>query len=204
MKVRLPARTASHRTQRGWYPSPIVRATPSILSRRQLVASRRQSIRHRMVEACYVSRANSQSHSAIPFRACANLVYILERSEPRRDYADASRGPVMNPTKPGSLVSNDAPSASTQRDTLTVIDNRTGRQFELPIKNDTIHALDLRQIKVHDRRFRDDGLRPGLHQHGARVQQDHLSLTATKGSCATAAIRSRSWLKKAPISKRPT
>ena len=78
--------------------------------------------------------------SRIPFRACTNLVYILCRSEPRRDYARASRGPVMNPTKPGSLVSNNAPSASTQRDTLTVIDNRTGRQYEVPIKNDTIRA----------------------------------------------------------------
>lgn len=59
----------------------------------------------------------------------------------------------MNPTKPGSLVSNEAPSTTTQRDTLTVIDNRTGRQFELPIKHDTIRALDLRPIKVQDEDF---------------------------------------------------
>ena len=34
------------------------------------------------------------------------------------------------------------------KDTLTVTDNRTGRTYELPITNDTIRAMDLRQIKV--------------------------------------------------------
>ncbi len=38
-------------------------------------------------------------------------------------------------------------------DTLTVTDNRTGRTYELPIEDDTIHALDLRQIKVHEDDF---------------------------------------------------
>ena len=33
-------------------------------------------------------------------------------------------------------------------DTLTITDNRTGKQYELPIADDTIRALDLRQIKV--------------------------------------------------------
>jgi citrate synthase len=33
-------------------------------------------------------------------------------------------------------------------DTLTVTDNRTGKAYEIPIRNGTIHALDLRQIKV--------------------------------------------------------
>ena len=32
-------------------------------------------------------------------------------------------------------------------DTLTVTDNRTGREYELPITDGTIHATDLRQIK---------------------------------------------------------
>jgi citrate synthase len=54
----------------------------------------------------------------------------------------------MSSTKPESVVNNEAPSA-TRRDTLSVIDNRTGRQYELPIKNDTIRALDLRPIKVN-------------------------------------------------------
>ncbi|MDX6694783.1 MAG: citrate synthase [Blastocatellia bacterium] len=38
-------------------------------------------------------------------------------------------------------------------DTLTITDNRTGKQYELPIENDTIKAMDLRQIKVADDDF---------------------------------------------------
>ncbi len=33
-------------------------------------------------------------------------------------------------------------------DSLTITDNRTGKTYELPIENDTIRTLDLRQIKV--------------------------------------------------------
>src|SRR5471032_1168558 len=33
-------------------------------------------------------------------------------------------------------------------DTLTVTDNRTGKQYELPIKDGAIRAMDLRQIKT--------------------------------------------------------
>jgi citrate synthase len=33
--------------------------------------------------------------------------------------------------------------------TLTIVDNRTGKQYEIPIENDTIKAPDLRQIKVN-------------------------------------------------------
>jgi citrate synthase len=54
----------------------------------------------------------------------------------------------MSSTKPESVVSNEAPSA-TRRDTLSVTDNRTGRQYELPIKNETIRAIDLRPIKIN-------------------------------------------------------
>ncbi len=39
------------------------------------------------------------------------------------------------------------------KDTLTITDNRTGRTYELPITNDTIRAMDLRQIKVNDDDF---------------------------------------------------
>jgi citrate synthase len=38
-------------------------------------------------------------------------------------------------------------------DTLTITDNRTGRQYEIPVENDTIRAMDLRQIKVADGDF---------------------------------------------------
>ncbi|HEY0078544.1 MAG TPA: citrate synthase [Pyrinomonadaceae bacterium] len=37
--------------------------------------------------------------------------------------------------------------------TLTITDNRTGKQYEIPIENDTVKAMDLRQIKVSDDDF---------------------------------------------------
>ncbi len=39
------------------------------------------------------------------------------------------------------------------KETLTITDNRTGRAYEVPIENDTIKAISLRQIKVHDDDF---------------------------------------------------
>ncbi|MGB7493465.1 MAG: citrate synthase [Candidatus Acidiferrum sp.] len=42
---------------------------------------------------------------------------------------------------------------SGRRDTLTIIDNRTGRSYEIPITNDTIHATELRKIKVDEGDF---------------------------------------------------
>jgi citrate synthase len=36
----------------------------------------------------------------------------------------------------------------TRRDTVTIVDNRTGRQYELPIQDGAIRAMDLRQIKA--------------------------------------------------------
>ena len=33
-------------------------------------------------------------------------------------------------------------------DTLTITDNRTGKQYEIPIQDGTIKAMDLRQIKA--------------------------------------------------------
>ncbi len=43
------------------------------------------------------------------------------------------------------------------KDTLTVIDGRTGRQYEIPVQDGAIRAVDLRQIKVSA-----DGGDPGL------------------------------------------
>src|SRR5689334_11757326 len=53
----------------------------------------------------------------------------------------------MNPTKPGTQVADEGITRMS-RDTLSITDNRTGKAYEVPIKNDTIHATDLRQIKV--------------------------------------------------------
>ncbi len=43
--------------------------------------------------------------------------------------------------------------SNTKLDTLTITDNRTGKQYEIPIENDTIKAIDLRQVKVKDDDF---------------------------------------------------
>ena len=54
----------------------------------------------------------------------------------------------------GTDATKAAPSAAkTGRDTLTIVDNRNGRQYEVPIKNDTIRAIDLRQIKIQESDF---------------------------------------------------
>lgn len=39
------------------------------------------------------------------------------------------------------------------KDSLTITDNRTGKEYEVPIWEDTIRAMDLRQIKVNDDDF---------------------------------------------------
>jgi citrate synthase len=39
-------------------------------------------------------------------------------------------------------------------DTLTIIDNRTGKKYDIPVQNGAIKATDLFQIKISD----DDGL----------------------------------------------
>ena len=38
-------------------------------------------------------------------------------------------------------------------ETLSVIDNRTGKRYELPIADGTVRAIDLRQIKTSDDDF---------------------------------------------------
>ncbi len=42
---------------------------------------------------------------------------------------------------------------SKANNTLSITDNRTGKQYDLPIENETIKAMDLRQIKVKDSDF---------------------------------------------------
>jgi citrate synthase len=43
-----------------------------------------------------------------------------------------------------------ATSDNSSKETLTITDNRTGKQYEVPIQNGTIRAMDLRQIKSED------------------------------------------------------
>src|SRR2546423_2075453 len=44
-------------------------------------------------------------------------------------------------------------SANANQNTLTITDNRTGKQYEVPIENGTIRAMDLRKIKTGDDDF---------------------------------------------------
>lgn len=59
----------------------------------------------------------------------------------------------MSPTKQESAATSTEGRSANGRDTLSITDNRTGRQYEIPVKNDTIRAIDLRQIKVNDSDF---------------------------------------------------
>ncbi len=56
----------------------------------------------------------------------------------------------MQPTSPA--LSSTVNSAA-KRESLTVVDNRTGKQYELPLTHGTIRAADLRQIKVDEQDF---------------------------------------------------
>src|SRR5271154_3190843 len=58
----------------------------------------------------------------------------------------------MNPTKSASATANESP-AGERRDTLSITDNRTGRQYEIPITNDTVRPIDFRPIKVQSTEF---------------------------------------------------
>jgi citrate synthase len=53
----------------------------------------------------------------------------------------------MNPAKPQTGV-EETGAASARRDSLSITDNRTGKQYELPVKQGGIRASDLRQIKT--------------------------------------------------------
>jgi citrate synthase len=59
-----------------------------------------------------------------------------------------SRRPKVSPTNPLSAPANDKQTAA-RRESLTITDNRTGKQYEVPVQHDTIRAIDLRQIKVN-------------------------------------------------------
>jgi citrate synthase len=47
----------------------------------------------------------------------------------------------------------DGAGAATPNESLTVIDNRTGKQYEIPIEDETIRATELRNIKVNEDDF---------------------------------------------------
>ena len=85
-------------------------------------------------------------------------------------------------------------------DTLTITDNRTGKQYEVPIKDGTIRAMDLQQIKVDADDFGLMTYDPAFMNTAACRSRSPTS-TATRASCSTAATRSSSWPSRAPTSR---
>jgi len=59
----------------------------------------------------------------------------------------------MHPAVRGITYSENAEASIMPRDTLSITDNRTGKNYEVPITHDTIRATDLRQIKVNPTDF---------------------------------------------------
>lgn len=50
--------------------------------------------------------------------------------------------------EPTANVKGNAGKFETKLETLTITDNRSGKQYEIPIENGTVKAIDLRQIKI--------------------------------------------------------
>ena len=58
---------------------------------------------------------------------------------------------TVTDTKTGKEFS--IPKSMMVQDHLIIIDSRTGKEYPIPVVNDTIKAMDLRQIKVNDDDF---------------------------------------------------
>src|SRR5690606_40336221 len=60
----------------------------------------------------------------------------------------------MGTTREGTdKAEADVGAAAVGEETLTVVDNRTGKTYELPVSDGTVRAMDLRQIKVSEDDF---------------------------------------------------
>jgi len=57
----------------------------------------------------------------------------------------------MNPVKPQALAAS--PESAVARETLTIVDSRTGKKYEIAITDGAIRAQDLRQIRVKEQDF---------------------------------------------------
>lgn len=66
------------------------------------------------------------------------------------------------------------------KDSLSITDNRTGKSYELAIKNDTINAMDLRQIKVNPNDFGMLAYDPGF-KNTASTESDITFIDGAKG-----------------------
>ena len=78
------------------------------------------------------------------------------------------------------------------KDTLSVTDNRNGKTYEIPIEEgNVIRATALREIKTSPEDFGIMSYDPALVNTATCKSRSLISM-ATRASCATAAIRSRS------------
>src|SRR3989449_6431800 len=62
--------------------------------------------------------------------------------------SDTSTNTSVEPSVQPSAQTSDFKLQTSMPDTLTIVDNRTGKKYELPIQDGTIRAMDLRQIKI--------------------------------------------------------
>jgi len=65
-------------------------------------------------------------------------------------------------TAPQTTPASPIHEGTVPRDTLSITDNRTGKTYEVPVADDTINAIDLRQIKVKDDDFGMMSFDPGF------------------------------------------
>src|SRR5438309_5784535 len=87
-------------------------------------------------------------------------------------------------------------------DTLTIVDNRTGKKYELPIQDGTIRAMDLRKIKTGPDDFGLMTYDPAF-MNTANCKSAITYIDGDRASCSTAAIPSSSSRRKAITSKPP-
>src|SRR5438046_10133897 len=73
---------------------------------------------------------------------------VRKARRPRRDPEGFSMDSPLSAT-----ATRKEEGSATPRQTLTIVDNRTGKSYEIPITHDTIRAADLRQIKVDPKDF---------------------------------------------------
>jgi citrate synthase len=85
-------------------------------------------------------------------------------------------------------------------DTLTITDNRTGKQYEVPIENGTIKAMELRKIKAADDDFGLMTYDPAFMKPLPARAALRLSM-ATRGFWSIAGTPLPSWRKRALISR---
>src|SRR5437899_2132928 len=102
---------------------------------RELLTEEGPGTRARWIETGSGLRHREQDKKAVGYRLSA--------------FPD-SRYPVADSQLSFRLPNQDA---VVPKDTLTVVDNRTGKGYELPIQDGTVRAADLRQIKVSDEDF---------------------------------------------------